>query len=669
MRQHFTILTALLALSSASVLAQDREWADTLSASVKTDAKTTARSLGNLSAVSTSIRSIASPLGEGDPIRWTQGMPGVATGADGTTSFYVRGGNAGNSTITVDGVPVYGYSHLLGLTTVLPTAAVESVDLFKGGFRGRDDNFTASHLMAETRQPVEDGRTYISANTFLLSAGSEGRLAGRLSYIVSARISPLPWEYSAVKGALPSILGGLDDVDSGVGDIFGKICMDLPGNGRLEAFGLGSLDSYAFSRGSDERDGMGWDNAIGSLRYSASRRRLSWEAQTYFNRYSSSQTQDKVYHGAENHLSLSSVLREWAVSGDMGFAVSDDLSLEGGIKWVKASLCPGQVASAVNGTDCTRGGAYLQLNYNILDRIDINAAGRLNGFQRSTGSDGHLLDPEFDASVRWDVNGRLALEASLDRRVQYYHTLEGLPLGWGLDMVVPSGRTIHPETMGQASAGMTLKTGGNTLTAGGYFKSMDNLVYYRYAQNLFSGGLADWESKTELGGGRSYGIEVLDEFSYGDWYARCSYTLSKTERFGFASVNDRNPFHARFDRTHVLNLLGQWKGLSATLSYASGQWENGASVIYPMHVLGGEEWTAEYFSGINNYRMTDIFRIDVGYCHEFNIARTEHEVRIGVSNLTNHFNPFMLYFDTAAGSWKQLALLPILPNFSWRVEF
>jgi hypothetical protein len=44
-------------------------------------------------------------------------------------------------------------------------------------------------------------------------------------------------------------------------------------------------------------------------------------------------------------------------------------------------------------------------------------------------------------------------------------------------------------------------------------------------------------------------------------------------------------------------------------------------------------------------------------------------VNLGVCNVTNHFNPFMLYFDNNDEKWKMLALLPILPNFSYRVNF
>ncbi|MCF0165684.1 MAG: hypothetical protein HUJ89_00670 [Bacteroidales bacterium] len=34
-----------------------------------------------------------------------------------------------------------------------------------------------------------------------------------------------------------------------------------------------------------------------------------------------------------------------------------------------------------------------------------------------------------------------------------------------------------------------------------------------------------------------------------------------------------------------------------------------------------------------------------------------------------NFNPFMLYYDTLSENWKMLELLPILPNFSYKITF
>ena len=262
----------------------------------------------------------------------------------------------------------------------------------------------------------------------------------------------------------------------------------------------------------------------------------------------------------------------------------------------------------------------------------------------------------------------LTLELTGDRLVQYYHTLEGLPLGWSLDMVVPSGTVVPPETALQGNLGLTAKAEEHAVSLGGFFKAMDRLVYYKYAQSLFSGALASWEDHVDIGKGTAYGAEFLYEYQGRDWYGRVAYTLSKATRYGFAETNEGRPFHARFDRRHVLNATCQWKGVSATLIVQSGHWENGAAETYPMH-LPGEIWMADYYSGVNNYHMPTVFRLDLGYQLGLRTGRVEHTVNLGVCNVTNHFNPFMLYFDTGTESWKEVALLPILPNFSWRVEF
>ena len=88
-----------------------------------------------------------------------------------------------------------------------------------------------------------------------------------------------------------------------------------------------------------------------------------------------------------------------------------------------------------------------------------------------------------------------------------------------------------------------------------------------------------------------------------------------------------------------------------------------------MHVVSGVEWIASYYSSPNNFQMPMVLRLDLGYNFKFRTGRISHDVNVGVCNATNHFNPFMLYFDAGSDTWKQLALLPILPNFSYKIEF
>lgn len=672
-----TATVLFLFICSTSFAQPPAAWRDTLQAAVKTDVRRIEQSLGRLQTGLEGIRAAASPLGEGDPIRWAQGLPGVTTGADGTTAMYVRGGGSGNNLFTLDGVPVYGYSHILGLTTIVPTQVMESAELGKGGFDGAESNFTAAHLRVVTKAPSGTQRFSVALNNFLASASAKGPIGKKLSYIASFRISPLTWEYRAVRKLLPGTLGGLDNFSAGVGDAYAKLRWETGPRSTLEASFLGSLDRYGFDMPDGSHEEMGWHNLVGMVRYLREGVWTQIELTGSVNRYGSNQAQDKWYRETANHLSLRSDLTEYGLQASLRHRFRGDrFRLSEGLNLRFAQFAPGQIGESTRVTKTSLATAWLQAEYAIPGRLALKVAVRANHYRNYDFHPaslpyrecGERWDPELSVSAKWNIFPQLALEATYDQLVQYYHTLEGLPVGWSLDMIVPTGEFVAPERSQQVNAGLTGRFGSHNLSLGGFYKRMGNLIYYKYSQALFSGALSAWENDVELGNGRSYGLEALYEFQHEDWYARLSYTLSKTTREDFPSFYGGRPFHARFDRTHVLNATAQWRGFSATVILQSGHWENGAAETYEMPFLE-DTWWADYYSGVNNYRMPTVFRLDLGWQKSFTTGRVGHTVNVGVCNVTNHFNPFMLYFDTRTESWKEIALLPILPNFSYRVEF
>ncbi len=682
MNRLITMAAAIMLLLPYTVSGQITEQHDTLTAAVKTDSRRVAEALGRMTTGVEGVRRVISPLGEGDPIRWAQGLPGVSTGADGTTAFYVRGGNMGNNLITLDGVPVYGYSHLLGLTTIIPQDVMSETSLLKGGFDGGSSNFTAGHLAITTRDPShEKFRMSAALNNFLASVSLETPINEKMSFMFSGRISPLAWEYKAMQGMLPDLLGGFDDFGAGVGDLYGKFRWQTGKRSYLNVSFLGSMDGYSFGTiTEDENDiryqnseKMGWNNMIGTVSWHLDGARSFMDFKASVNRYTSSQEQHKYYRGVMNDLTLKSSLTEYMFSFDRTGSMFKAFKIDYGTKFRIAEFAPGQVASVNNASNTLLGTVYLQGRFDIEDRLSLRATARghyYSNFKDKAVKGGNVGRFDVDASVAldWKIFKYLSLEATFDRMVQHYHTLEGLPVGWSLDMIVPSSREIDPESALQGNLGFSSQIGKHTVSAGGFYKQMNDLVYYKYAQSLFSGGMASWEEDVDLGKGTSYGAEFLHEYVGKDLYTRVSYTWSKTNRYGFPNVNEGGEFHARFDRRHVLNAVAQWKGFSAAVSLQSGHWENGAAETYPMHVPGAE-WTADYFSGVNNYHMPTVFRLDLGYMFSFETGKVKHDVNVGLCNATNHFNPFMLYFDAATEGWKMIALLPILPNFSYRISF
>ena len=659
-------LVFILLLARHACFAQEVELQDTLRAAIKIDTRKVARTIGGLSTDMKGIRSVASPLGEGDPVKWVQGLPGITTGADGSSAFYVRGGNMGNNLFSIDGVPVYGFSHLLGLTTIVPTSAMGEVTISKGGFEGSESNFTASHLKVVSRNPGRERSTSAALNNFLVSASHEGTINDKVSYMASLRASPIALEYRAVRRMLPEILGGLDNFSAGVGDLYGKVHVTLDGGSTLDISGMGSADYYYFAPDEDSRDTMGWNNAFGQARYS-SKGETSRDFYVFVNHYGSMQKQDRIFREEINHLKLNSDLTEISAAADWRRAGAGSTTLSWGSRLRGALFRPGRVASVHNAAWTLLANAYVQADYAVPERLDLKGYLRGNAFFNFKNG-GVDINPEAGISVKWNLGPHFAIESSVDRLVQYYHTLEGLPVGWSLDMIVPSGRQVDPESVLQGNLGLSADIGHHSVSLGGFYKWMENLVYYKYSQSLFSGGMADWEDNVDQGQGRSYGLEFLHEYQNGDFYTRTSYTLSRTDRHGFPSICDGGVFNARFDRRHVLNAFAQWKGASAAFTLQSGNWENGAAQKYDM-TIPGAEWTADYFSGVNNYQMPMVLRLDLGYQFSFTTGRVAHEVNVGVCNVTNHFNPFMLYFDASTESWKEIALVPFLPNFSWRLSF
>lgn len=192
-------------------------WNDSIPETIKTYHRKSSLEIGKLSSDIKEIRGIVSPLGEGDPVKWAQTLPGITTGADGTVTMYVRGGNASNSLVSLDGIPLYGYSHILGLTTMVSMSILSSSTLIKGGFEGANGNFSAAHLKMQTRTPQEGFKAEASINSFLTAANAEGSI-GKWSGIISARVSPIGIEYKAAKNILPSLIGGIEKFKAGVGD-------------------------------------------------------------------------------------------------------------------------------------------------------------------------------------------------------------------------------------------------------------------------------------------------------------------------------------------------------------------------------------------------------------------------------------------------------------------
>ncbi|MDA7730214.1 TonB-dependent receptor [Salibacteraceae bacterium] len=71
------------------------------------------------------IKKIPALMGEVDVIRAIQLLPGVQSGGEGSTGFFVRGGGLDQNLILLDEAPVYNASHLFGIFSVFNQDAIK----------------------------------------------------------------------------------------------------------------------------------------------------------------------------------------------------------------------------------------------------------------------------------------------------------------------------------------------------------------------------------------------------------------------------------------------------------------------------------------------------------------------------------------------------------------
>ena len=135
------------------------------------------------------IQALPSLLGETDLLKTVQLLPGVQSGNEGQSGFFVRGGSPDQNLILLDGVPVYNASHLFGFFSVFNTDAISDVKLIKGGFPARYGGRLSSVLDIR----MKDGNLHeyhgdVTVGLISAKATVEGPIIrDKTSFVVSGR--------------------------------------------------------------------------------------------------------------------------------------------------------------------------------------------------------------------------------------------------------------------------------------------------------------------------------------------------------------------------------------------------------------------------------------------------------------------------------------------------
>lgn len=649
--------------------AQTTEWNDSIPPALKMDSRRMVTVPGGVRADILTARKVVSPLGEGDAIKLIQTLPGVAMGGDGGSAFLVRGGNIGSNVLTLDGVPVYGGSHLLGVTSAIPSEVVRGMTFQAGGFEGDRDHFLSSQVGLQSARPSHaKAKAQLFTSTFLLGAEAEIPMGTRAGLMVSGRISPLQVEYNAVKGLMKDI-EAIKDIQAGAYDFYGKLFYDISPDSQLHGWVFGSRDRYRFNISDGIWLGLNGHNLIAAIQYHSRKGRWTHEASLSFNDFANGQDLMAEPGNSWNleSLTMTSSLRELTLKGKWGRSVGSRLAIDFGAQGKMAIFDPmGQRSIPLTGT------LWGQADWKEEGRYHYRGSLRANLFH---SGEKLFFHPELSLLADIHLTDGMIATLSADHLVQFYHTLEGLPLGWSMDSMIPADASTPPESAWQVYAGLRDSLGGHHFSAGGYYKQMQDLVHYTEAAAAFSASRTGWKDKVDVGTGRSFGMELMYEYTGDRFYGKVAYTLSKTTRT-FPDLNDGLPFPAKFDRPHILNVNAEWslsrrRSLQAAFTFQSGYCESVQTHTYPSILPDNDKpWNLPYYGKQpNNYRMPAYIRLDFGYNVSWSSGQLEHNLLLGIYNVLNRHNPFLTVYDGGIDSWVELSFFPILPNFSYRLSF
>lgn len=629
------------------------------------------------------IKNLPVLLGERDVLKIIQLLPGVQGGQEGTTGFYVRGGNLDQNLVQLDEATVYNPNHLFGLFSTFNVNSINNVQLIKGGFPAEYGGRLSSILNITMKEgnkkkyQTEGGIGLLSTNlTF------QGPIQkNKSSFIVSARTSyidlllkPLTsktttYKFYDVNAKMNYELGKKDHV----------FLSFFKGNDNAAYTGANSLN-YGTNFGNTTAN-LRWNHLLGSKIFS--------NTSVIYNDYhlGLGTTQNNYYEV------LYTGIKDIGIKTDITYTPNIKHKIKTGFTFSRHNLYPAAVSSRV-----PRRGNRITINkdsiaarvsnefafyagdeYDISDKLSVTYGVRIPVFSAS-GATYSSLEPRITARI--SINPTTSIKASYTRMNQFLHSVPNSTASLPTDIWLSSSKTIKPQKSTQAAIGLFKNFNDNTIEASAevYYKTMDNQVLFKEGSQIVLS--TNLDSILTFGSGKSYGLELFVKKNFGRLTGWLSYTLSKTTQL-FPQLNRGVEFPASFDRRHNFALVGSYELNKHWTFSADFVFYTGRAFTLPSGrvtvPINGSLYDATYydFTSRNNARLTNYHRLDVSFSYKKTRKlfhkKYESEWVFGAYNIYSHLNPYFVYLttnpDTKQPEARQVSLLPIVPSVSFNFKF
>jgi TonB family protein len=615
----------------------------------------------------------------GDTVRVIQNLPGVARQPGGFGALIVRGGNPNDTRVYVDGVEVPQIFHFQGLTSIVPSELVESVDFEAGNFGVRFGRATGGRVDLKTRDPGSK-RLHVVAdgNLFHALALAEGPVSENVSVALAARRS-----YADV-----FINAAASNLDFGVSvapryyDFQGKLTWRageddvlrftvLGSDDRVELTGVetgGVRDLDRFKIGTFFMQALGsWDHRFSEV--ARARVSLAQGLVSEDDRFGENGTVHERFPITTTRAEVSRDLFGGALTLATGFdgrfLPTSTMDLEFPAIPAANQLPTPDPRKIRHHTklQAMEAGLWAEATWKPLEGLAIVPGVRVERevlFNRMT-----WIDPRL--SLRYAVRDGTILKGGAG----LYHQPPFVPYimkEWG-------NPELHEEGAWHFMTGVEQRIAGPV--------SLDLQLYYKRLFDLAlpsdrvverDGELVP-ERYTNGGTGKSYGAELLLRWNPGGrFFGWIAYSLSRSIRDQSVVGGTLAPGGEDYDQPHNLIAIGTldlpeiWEGFSTgfRLRYATGNAYR--RVVGAVYDADADEYNGVEESSLGG-RVPDFFQLDLRFDKRWTWRTWVLSAYLEVQNVTNRKNPETVAynFDYAKSGWA--TGLPFFPSFGLRAEY
>ena len=629
------------------------------------------------------IKKLPVLMGEADVIKSVVMMPGIQSVGELSSGFNVRGGNADQNLVLLDGAPIYNTSHLFGFFSMINPDAISDVTLYKGGLPASYGDRVSSVMDVQLKEGSTEHLQFYGGLGVINSRFTlEGPFVKdkKSSFLFGGRSTYSDWILNDIKNL---------DFNNSVArfyDLNGNINLHFSDKHSLKLMAYNSADEFNLNSNSLYQ----YDNLIGALNWKLGLgEKFVSNLNATYSRYDFS-LDEKDEYLSELDYELITGIEHAGVKYQLSYLPGERLKLNGGFEVSVQRVNPGEIKPTedvstityekVDDEQAFEIAGFGEGELDLSDNLSVTFGLRYSQFKTLGKATVYLYDENYTRSVEhitdslvFGKNDVIKTHQGLEPRISFkYNLYSGGSIRWAYQRIYQyvnqisntsvispadfwkmSDYHIDPLVSDQFAVGYFKDYTQKGLEASVelYYKKLQNLVEYKNGARLVMN--QDLETDIIQADGYAYGVELFLKKSTGRLNGQVGYTFSRTMRktdneFDAEIINKGEYYPSVYDKPHDLSVLANYQISRRWRVSGNFVLSSGRPTTLPEQRYSYGNQQIVYYSDRNKYRMPVYHRFDISLTIDENLKRKrmwKGSWTLSIYNVYGRKNPYSVYYQ------------------------